>query len=169
MNRFQEEFEALFDGHFQRLRRYLDRLSGDPDQADDMAQEAFIRLYRRGSRPDMPEAWLIAVATNLFRNARSKQTRRERLLAKWRESDSVTDPPGSATGGLSGRGPGRRVRAALDRVPERERRLLLLQAEGYSYREIAAALNLNEASVGTLLARAKRVFIDLYEETTDAP
>jgi RNA polymerase sigma-70 factor (ECF subfamily) len=61
-----------------------------------------------------------------------------------------------------------RVRRAIDRLPERERRLLLLRAEGYSYRDIAVALELNEASVGTLLARARRSFRECYEDP-DAP
>jgi DNA-directed RNA polymerase specialized sigma24 family protein len=47
--------------------------------------------------------------------------------------------------------------------------MLLLRAEGYGYRAIAAALELNELSVGTLLARAKRAFRTLYEESLDAP
>ena len=60
------------------------------------------------------------------------------------------------------------MRRALDRVPERDRHLLLLRAEGYSYREIAAALQIQETSVGTLLARAKRAFRDNYEARADA-
>jgi RNA polymerase sigma-70 factor (ECF subfamily) len=62
----------------------------------------------------------------------------------------------------------RRVREALDGLPARERRLLLLRAEGYRYRDIALALELNEASVGTLLARAKRAFRVRYESRPDA-
>ncbi len=57
-----------------------------------------------------------------------------------------------------------KVREALDRLSLRERELLLLRAEGYSYRDLAAVLELHEASVGTLLARAKRAFEDAYEE-----
>jgi RNA polymerase sigma-70 factor (ECF subfamily) len=45
---------------------------------------------------------------------------------------------------------------------------LLLRAEGYSYKEIAEALMIQEASVGTLLARAKRAFRELYEDQADA-
>ncbi len=60
------------------------------------------------------------------------------------------------------------MRAAIDRLPERERRLLLLRAEGYSYRDMAAALDLNEASVGTLLARARQAFRECYGDP-DAP
>jgi RNA polymerase sigma-70 factor (ECF subfamily) len=55
------------------------------------------------------------------------------------------------------------VRRALDRMPERDCNLLLLRAEGFSYRDIAAALELNEASIGTLLARAKTAFRENYE------
>jgi RNA polymerase sigma-70 factor (ECF subfamily) len=61
-----------------------------------------------------------------------------------------------------------RVRAALDRLAERERQLLLLRAEGYAYSDIARALELNEASVGTLLARAKRAFREAWEEPVHA-
>jgi DNA-directed RNA polymerase specialized sigma24 family protein len=53
-------------------------------------------------------------------------------------------------------------------MPKRDRELLLLRAEGYSYRELAGALRLNEASIGTLLARARDAFRALYEESTDA-
>jgi RNA polymerase sigma factor (sigma-70 family) len=51
-----------------------------------------------------------------------------------------------------------RVRRALDALPERERRMLLLRYEGFSYREIGNVLAIHEGSVGTLLARAKAAF-----------
>jgi DNA-directed RNA polymerase specialized sigma24 family protein len=60
------------------------------------------------------------------------------------------------------------VRSALERLPAREQRMLLLQAEGYSYRDIAAALALNDGSVGTLLARARRAFLAAYGSGSDA-
>jgi DNA-directed RNA polymerase specialized sigma24 family protein len=61
------------------------------------------------------------------------------------------------------------VRTALGRLTGRERELLLLRAEGYSYRDLAAALQLHEASVGTLLARAKMAFREAYGEAAHAP
>jgi RNA polymerase sigma-70 factor, ECF subfamily len=168
MNRsFHDCFEGLFDRHFHRLYRYLDRLSGDPDLAADLAQDTFVRLYQRGSAPDRPEAWLITVATNLFRNARSTQARRARILTTWRGEELLADPPAGPPPAADEESR-ERVRAALDRLSERERRLLLLRAEDYSYRDIAAALELNEASVGTLLARAKQSFLQHYEAGADA-
>ena len=66
---FRDDFVELYDAHFARVYRYMDRLSGDPDLAADIAQETFIKLYERGSIPDTPGAWLVTVAMNLFRNA----------------------------------------------------------------------------------------------------
>jgi RNA polymerase sigma factor (sigma-70 family) len=160
---------ALFHSHFHRLVRYLDRLSGDPELASDLAQETFVKLHRRGALPDHPEAWLITVALNLFRNARSTAVRRRRLLTAARVEATLGDlGPGPAEL-AEGADERERVRAAVDRLGERERQLLLLRAEGYAYRELAVALGLHEASVGTLLARAKRAFREAYEGSTDAP
>ncbi len=166
---FDESFVGLFRAHHARLYRFVQRLSGDPELAADVAQDAFVRLYRRGSLPDAPEAWLVSVALNLFRNASSTRSRRHRLLTAARaevaHSDPLPRPDESATAGDAGT----RVRAALARLSVREQRLLLLQAEGYSYRDIAAVLELNHASVGTLLARARRAFLAAYGSKTDAP
>lgn len=165
---FRDDFVELYDAHFARVYRYMDRLSGDPDLAADIAQETFIKLYQRGSIPDTPGAWLVTVAMNLFRNAHATQARRRHLLnvvpdAAMFADRAVETAPSAETRALEVR-----VRRALERVPERDRHLLLLRAEGYSYREIAAALQIQESSVGTLLARAKRAFRDNYEARADA-
>jgi RNA polymerase sigma-70 factor, ECF subfamily len=166
---FHDRCVELFEANFHRLYRYLDRVSGDGELAADLAQEAFIRLYRRGSLPDAPEAWLISVALNLFRNARSTQKRRERLLTMVRAEAAHSDPAPSPESAAAAADTRRRVRSTIARLSERERSLLLLKAEGYSYRDIATALGLNEASVGTLLGRAVRAFRLIYEDAGDAP
>jgi RNA polymerase sigma factor (sigma-70 family) len=165
---FHDQFVDLFEAHFERLYRYLDRLSGEPELAADIAQEAFIKLYRRGVLPDTPEAWLIAVAMNLFRNVKSSRSRRARLLTASRSERVLADPPPSPDQAAIADESCRRVRAAMDRLPDRDRSLLLLRAEGYSYRDIAVVLELHEASVGTLLARARAAFRECYEDP-DAP
>ncbi|MFN0149705.1 MAG: sigma-70 family RNA polymerase sigma factor [bacterium] len=158
----------LFDAHFRRVYRYLSRLSGEPELAADIAQETFVKLYQRGQAPDTPEAWLITVGTNLFRNARTTNSRRLRLLTPERGEDLLADAsPAPDHVALAG-DTRRRVRAALDQIPERDRRMLLLRAEGYSYKEIALALEIAESSIGTLLARAKSAFRDHYEGGPDA-
>lgn len=166
---WDETFTALFQANFPRLFRFLDRLSGEPDLAADLAQEALLRLYRRGAVPDRPEAWLVSVALNLLRNARASGRRRARLLTAARAAELLSDPgptPEEATDAGASR---QRVRAAIDRLPERDRELLLLSAEGYSYRDIAATLALHEASIGVFLARARAAFRHLYGEGSNAP
>ena len=166
---FHDSVVALFESNFPRLFRYLDRLSGEPELAADLAQEAFVKLYGRGSLPDQPEAWLVTVALNLFRNVKSTRARRQRLLTLARAESVHSDPAPLPVQSAEAKELRSRVRSAIEQLPERDRRLLLLRAEGYSYRDIAMAMDLNEASIGTLLARAKRAFSDVYGDETDAP
>lgn len=165
---FDDLFVALFDAHHDRLFRILNRIIGDPEQAGDIAQEAFVKLYRKGAAPDAPEAWLITVALNLFRNAHAKRTRRSRLLTLERGRAAHSDPMPSPAGVVDSDDERQRVRTALDSLPERDRALLLLASEGYSYRDIAGALDLRSSSVGTLLARAKMRFRERCGEALHA-
>jgi RNA polymerase sigma-70 factor (ECF subfamily) len=165
---FEDAFRACYAARFAPLYSYLDRLTGDPDLAADVAQEAFVRLHRRGEMPDQPAGWLVAVANNLVRDERRRVTRQLRLL---------TEEPTRAPGGAPPSDPaddlerGERitaVRAALERLSLRDRQALLLRHGGYSYREIAAALGLAETSVGTTLVRASQAFRAAFEEMRHA-
>ncbi len=165
----RDKFVVLFHESFEPLYRYLNRLSGDHDLASELAQDAFVRLYRRRSLPDDPNAWLFTVATNLFRNAKTKRGNRARLLTPqrglWAHSDPVKAPDEESEAEEARR----RVRLALDGLKDREKSLLLLAAEGHSYREISAILGLGQTSVGTLLRRAKEAFRAAYKEAPNAP
>jgi RNA polymerase sigma-70 factor (ECF subfamily) len=161
---FEDEFERLFHELHPRIFGYVNRLSGEPDLAADIAQETFVRLHRRGSTPESTASWLITVATNLLRNARSRSARRRELLEYARE------PEGTSAGDAATKADDRsRVHAALRRLSPRDQQLLSLLAGGYSYREMATALGIHEASVGTLLARAKRAFRTQYGAHDDTP
>jgi RNA polymerase sigma-70 factor (ECF subfamily) len=160
---FEDHFVALFGAEFPRVFRYLDRLSGEPDLAADLAQDAFVRLYQRGAMPERPGVWLITVALNLFRNVKSTGARRRRLLTLARAESVLADPPPTPAQANDATEFSDRVRSAMSRLAPREQQMLLLRAEGYGYRDIASVLSLNEASIGTLLARAKRAFREAYE------
>ena len=157
---FGDECSRIFTSEFPRLFRFLNRLSGDADLAADLAQDAFVRLYSRGSMPDEPRAWLITVALNQFRNARTTDTRRRRMMTSFRAETVMADPPPGPDAAVEGDERRAAVQRALERLSLRDRQLLLLRAESYRYAEIALALGLNEGSVGTLLARAKRAFLE---------
>lgn len=164
---WHDQFARLFDAHHPRLFRYFARLSGDPDLAADLAQEALVALYQRGEAPETPGPWLITVAMNRFRNARAKLARRTRLLTVARGEMAQADPPPPADGAVLASGERARVRGVLDRLEPREREILLLRAEGYSYREIAAVVGIKDTSVGTILARARAAFLECYGTEPD--
>ena len=149
-------FDVLFDAVYPSLFRYCHRLTGDSDQAEDVAQEAFFRLLDRN--PEGTEAglrsWLFMVATNLVRDrARTRKTRR-RILSEFPPEESVPGPEGD----LDRAEEIKRVRAALRVLSTRDREMLLLRQEGFSYREIAQVAGVSHRSVGTILARALQRF-----------
>lgn len=158
---FDEAFRRLFGERFAPLYRYLHRLSGDAALADDVAQEAFVRLYARGGIPDAPAAWLVTVAHNLMRDEHRRTARRRRLLALWQEPPAPAPAP-DAEVLLDERA--MQVRRVLATLSERNRRLLLLRHEGHSYDEIAGILGLAPGSVGTMLVRATAAFVAAYGE-----
>lgn len=166
---FEVAFRRLFDERFTSLYRYLHRLSGDSDLAEDLAQEAFVRLHARLEIPNDPRAWLAAVASNLFRDDIRRGRRRRNLLASQPEETTLGSVGPSAEQSVAQTEVRASVREALDRLPLRDRQMLLLRHEGYSYREIAAAVDVAETSVGTLLIRATEAFRAAFIERNSAP
>ena len=165
---FEVAFREEFERGYPSLARYLARLTDDAAAASDLAQEAFVRLCARGSMPNDPRAWLVSVAHNLLRNEREQIRRRARILGAHGEEIAparMAPPPDAAMESAERRA---EVRRALGAIAERERRMLLLRYEGFSYREIASALGIHEASVGTLLARAKASFREALGGNTHA-
>jgi len=166
---FDARFVELFNEQYARLARYFGRLTNDADVAADIVQAAFVKLYQRGSLPDAPAAWLVSVAMNLFRNAQSSESRRQRLLTmdRAKQLHARAAPPPDVV--MEADELQQRVQRAIRQLPERDQQLLLLRAEGFSYRDIAGALALHEASIGTLIARAQREFRQRYEDEQHAP
>ena len=148
------DFDALFDSVYPALHRYCHRLTGDPDQAEDLAQEAFFRLLDRGAEgtPAGLRSWLFRVATNLARDrARTTETRR-RILSAVPPPENVPGPDRELDRSQAVAA----VREALEGLTDRDREMLLLRQEGFSYREIAEVAEVSHRSVGTILARAQK-------------
>lgn len=155
-------FEQLFHEVYPGLHRYCTRMASDPDVAEDLAQEAFVRLLDRRveGEPRQLRAWLYKVATHLMRERVRLIDNRRRLL----EENPVTPgAPPDPEGELGRREDVRRVREALAALEPRDRKLLLLREEGFSYRELAEVLEVKSTSIGTLLARARRRFAEALE------
>ena len=155
--------EALFKAYHTPLVRYLTRRLGDRDWAEEVAQETFVRALRQKELHN-ERAWLFAVATNLVRDEARKDARRRRhleLLRAEAQAESVVEPEPTDVERAEERAHARR---AIDTLTERDREALLMREEGLDYNEIAEALELSLASVGTTLSRARRRLVEAYEE-----
>lgn len=157
------EFEALFQQHWTRLCELLYALVGEWAEAEDLALETFWQLYRRPpAQAGNLGGWLYRVGTNLGYNALRARQRRQRYEAQSTEwstgSDSTIDPSQVIEQSQECQ----KVRQALASLSPRQAQLLLLRHSGFSYTEIAQALELAPGSVGTLLARAERQFQERY-------
>lgn len=160
-------FDVLFQRWAGRLLRYLERVVGDAATAEELVQEAFLRVYRARERYE-PGArfstWLYTIGTRLALNELRRPVRRS-------PHQSTDDPDGPPlTLAADGAPPDRvadarrlagRIEAHLAELPERQRAALLLAAvEGLSYAEVAAALQTTEKSVKALVHRARAALAD---------
>lgn len=149
--------DLLFSSWYTRLVRSVRRRLRSADDAEDVAQEAFVRLLDEAPRD--PPAWLFGVARHLAADHARSAARRERL-ARREAVRLVPDAAGPrADDAVLRTERVVAVRAVLARLPARDRQLLLLHHGGLSYREIAAQIGVSPSSVGSLLTRAHRRFL----------
>ena len=163
--RTEAAFDALFLAHYESVFRQAYRVTGNAQEAEDLAQEAFVRLHRQqfdADREHNVPAWLLKVVTNLAYNAiRGNRRRDQREHVVFDDRTAAPDPADEAVRSDQQQ----RVRLVLRQLPERQATLLLLRHAGLSYGELAAALNVAPGSVGTLLARAHTGFAEAYCKT----
>jgi RNA polymerase sigma-70 factor, ECF subfamily len=179
----QEAYEAVFHMYYGQVFALAYRLLGSAPEADDVAQEAFLRLYLKplpAGREHNLRAWLVRVATNLGYNALRSRRRRQAHerqvepetadgLAGSEDSKTVVNGVNRATQDLASESSdshaaAEQVREVLALMPERQAQILLLRHSGLSYGEVAEAMGIAPGSVGTLLVRAERAFRHVYSE-----
>lgn len=150
-------FRLLVDRWQNDVLAFLIHMTGSRDDAEDLAQETFVRVYRQADRY-RPEgrfrSWLLRIAGNL---ARSRH-RRRRLL-KWLPLDlerhDVAAPGPGADREMEAGQTAQSVRAAIARLPERQRQALVLHRfQGLRYLEIADTMGTSLAGVESLIQRA---------------
>jgi RNA polymerase sigma-70 factor (ECF subfamily) len=155
-------FEKLFEEHWNRVCGVLVRLVGDQEEAEDLALEAFWRLYRRPPRDLNLAGWLYRVATNLGFNALRSRKRRRRYEEEAGLLDFARNTSLDPAAEVESAEQRRMVRHVLAGMSARAAQLLVLRHSGLSYAEVAAALEVAPTSVGALLARAEREFENSY-------
>lgn len=160
-------FEELVEAYQDRIISIFSHLLGEPQAAEDLAQEVFLRVYRARKRYE-PTAkfstWLFHIANNLAINKKRSSATRKEVALHGTESNPV-NPVISFAMEKSGLMPSRQldkselrqvVRQAMESLNERQRMALLLNKfEEMSYIDIAAAMDLSVQAVKSLLTRAR--------------
>ena len=170
-------FEPLFERWGQPLLHYLQRMVHDTATAEELVQEAFLRVHRARDRyrPDAKfSTWLYRIGTNLALNE-LRRPRRARPHASTDEPSEKDRKPlrlvshsPRADQQLEIRRRASHVETALAGLPERQRMAIWLSAvEGMSYAEVAAALETTEKSVKSLVHRARVTLADRMAEKRD--
>ncbi len=140
-----------------RVLSFAARMLGDRAEAEDVTQEAMLRLWRIAAEWRRGEAqvstWLYRVASNLC----TDRLRRRRGVALDQIAEPEDDRPG-ADEGLMEADRARALEDALALLPERQRQAVVLRhLEGLSNPEIAAVMEIGVEAVESLLARGKRM------------
>ncbi len=161
-------FEELMLRYQNRLVSLLGHMVGQPDLAEDLAQDVFMRVYRARKRY-VPGAkfstWLFTIAGNVAANAQRTRSRRHEVRLPASASGTSALPIDAVAVAASGLMPTRQldkaelreaVQQAIAALGERQRMAVLLSKfEHFSYAEIAEIMGLSPEAVKSLLSRAR--------------
>jgi RNA polymerase sigma-70 factor (ECF subfamily) len=163
----REAFEQLVARYYDRVLFVVEHLLGNGSQAEDLAQEVFLRVYRarRSYRPESKfSTWLFVIANNVVRNARRTLARRREVqasscdspravLAERADNDDREVEPAEASVRAELR---ETVRRAIGDLNSRQRTAVLLyHFKGLSYAEVADAMETSPCAAKALLHRAR--------------
>lgn len=167
----QAAFDALAARHYRRVYNVIYRMLGNREQAEDLTQETFLRVYSRldtfrqgGAFP----AWLRRIAANLCIDHLRRRGEQTVSLDQQLESgieqvdESAASRPEDR---LAMREDARRVVDAVQRLPDRQRAVLVLRhIEGLKIDEIARTLGMPQGTVKTLLFRGRQAVREMVGE-----
>lgn len=173
----RRDFAELVEKHQKYVYNLAYRMTGNPEEARDLAQEAFIRAFRHFDRFDPAtsfEKWLYRIVANLYIDAVRKKVRRR--------EESLDAPVVTANGPMERVVPDEahnpadimerthlagEIQAALEKLPAQYRMAVVLcDVQGFSYEEIAHML---DCSLGTVRSRIHRGRRMMREELSALP
>jgi RNA polymerase sigma-70 factor (ECF subfamily) len=164
-------FDVLVERYKVRLFNYLYRLTNNRDDAEEIAQEAFVKAYIHADKYKTIarfSTWLYTIATNLVRNRVRSRSRAPQIVSLfrrgWAEGDDerpieVEDPQRTPDELINDRELGAIIGQAIQKIPEKYRTSFVLrEINEMSYEEIAAVTGLKLGTVRSRINRARNYF-----------
>lgn len=161
LNGNKQQFKILMQRYDKKLYIHLKRrFFFSPEDMDDVMQDAFIRSYKslrtfKKGRSFYP--WLVKIAENVCKDYLKKKSNRKRLKELYPPRDNISERNelNDEILGLE------TITEAIKKLPQNQREVLILRAEGYSYAEISEKLDVPQ---GTVMSRLNRARISLQEK-----
>jgi RNA polymerase sigma-70 factor (ECF subfamily) len=155
---------AAFESYHAELYNFLRRSTRDEGAAEDLLQEAYLRLTREvdaGRTPEHVRGWLYRVAANLAISRGRRRTTAFEWMSRYGRQSTGADVA-SPEADLIARERVSAIDAVLAMLPAEARTALLLSADGFGGEEIAAAIGRSHGATRTLLSRTRvRVRLEL--------
>lgn len=168
-------FSELYNRYRDRLVHFIRRKTGDPDRAEDLVQEAFVRVTRHLHRFDQSKkfsTWIYTICSNLAKNELRNRSRSplvlfQKLTTNWEPDhrplqfeDSAMKPDKM----YNNRYLEEAVEKTVEKLPEHHQLVFRLrELEGKSYEEIADITGVNLGTVKSRLHRARTSFAEMIE------
>jgi RNA polymerase sigma-70 factor (sigma-E family) len=159
--RRDEEFSEFFTSRFDWARRTAYALCGDWSEAEELAQNAFVKAYAKwpGIRRDSADAYVRTILTRLFLDSRRRVRGREQPVA---------EVPERGVGGGFGE-PDSQLHRALQQVPPKQRAVLVLRyVHDLSIEQSAAELGCSQGNIKSQTARGLATLREAYGEPLNA-
>ena len=171
-------FDEIVRRYSSRMVNVAYKMTGDRDLAEDVAQETFYRAYRSAATYKQIakfSTWLYTIAINLCRNELRRRKHKFYSLEEMAERDeeagvrvNIEDEKAKPDRDVEQRELGRLIMQAIDQLPEKFRRPLVLRdVEGLSYEETGEILNLPEGTVKSRINRARQRVKEIIEPYID--
>ena len=157
------DYDALYSGFLPILLKVALNVVRDMETAEEICQEAFIRLFERKipfSKEEEVRFWLIRVVKNLSLNVFRKRKNEAAAVEKLQQIHRSAAP--SAEELFSAEEEKRRFREAVDSLPDKWKEVLILKEFGeMNYKEIAKTLRISESNVKVRVFRAKEKLAEI--------
>ncbi|GCL73986.1 MULTISPECIES: RNA polymerase sigma factor [Paenibacillus] len=163
----KDSFTELFRMFQPSLYRYLYRMCGSKEVAEELLQETFYRAMLSLRLEDMrlARAWLYKVARNLFIDWVRKRKGEAEMLQAIEIHASGTSPMPTPEEALQLKEQRRKMTGVMRKLPEHYRTILYLrEMEGFSYQELAETLDLSMSQVKVMLHRSRDKFRELADQ-----
>jgi RNA polymerase sigma-70 factor (ECF subfamily) len=171
-------FEIIVGRHKNAIVSFLFRFTGDFRTAEDLAQEAFLRVFKKIQDYNSTakfSTWLYTIASNLAKDEFKRRSRHPARSLDWKSGgDTTRDMPQAKAADTTSSVPGARlekdevrlnVNKALDLLEAHDREILVLKdVQGLSYDEISEILGLPMGTVKSRISRARTAFKEVWKK-----